>query len=100
MSENPTDSFLKMLSGKLNEKELQTRFEKLPSTLKTALRSVDSAKKVVDIGRKYALHVTLLYFIGNLFSNFSLIRVPPLIYCRHKIRQVVVICAMHIFIVY
>ncbi len=64
LSDNPTDSFLKMLSGKISEKELQSRFDKLPYTLKTALRSVDSAKKVVDIGRKYALHVDKLGELG------------------------------------
>ncbi|MEK7574802.1 MAG: hypothetical protein AAB511_01065 [Patescibacteria group bacterium] len=65
LSENPTDSFLKMLSGKLSEKELQTRFDKLPYALKTALRSVDSARVVVDIGRKYALHVDKLGELGE-----------------------------------
>ncbi|MBI2476328.1 MAG: hypothetical protein HYV67_03740 [Candidatus Taylorbacteria bacterium] len=64
MSEKPLDSFLKMLSDKLSERELQNRFDKLPYTLKTALRSVDSAKKVVDIGRKYALHVDQLGELG------------------------------------
>ena len=65
LSDNPTDSFLKMLSDKLSEKELQIRFDKLPYALKTALRSVDSAKKVVDIGRKYALHVDKLGELGT-----------------------------------
>jgi len=64
------DSFLKMLSGKLSEKELQTRFNKLPYTLKTALRNVDSAKRVVDIGRKYALHVDKL---GELAEETGLV---------------------------
>jgi hypothetical protein len=65
MSENPLGSFLKMLSSKLSEKELQARFDKLPYTLKNALRSVDSAKKVLDIGRKYALHVDKLGELGE-----------------------------------
>lgn len=65
MSDNPMNSFLKMLSSKLSEKELQTRFDKLPFTLKTALRSIDSARTVVDIGRKHALHVDKIGTLGE-----------------------------------
>lgn len=65
MSANPTDSFLKMLAGKLSEKELQMRFDRLPQALKSALRNVDSARVVVDIGRKYALHIDKLGELGE-----------------------------------
>ncbi|MES2087924.1 MAG: hypothetical protein V4467_02935 [Patescibacteria group bacterium] len=65
MSENQTESFLKMLAGKLDEKDLQSRFDKLPFALKTALRSMDSAKKVLDIGIKYGLHVDKLGVVAE-----------------------------------
>lgn len=64
MSDNPMESLMKMLDGKVSDKELQKRFEKLPESLRTALRSVDSAKKVLDIGRKYALHVDKIAELG------------------------------------
>ncbi len=64
MSDNPMESLMKMLDGKVNESELKKRFDKLPESLKTALKSVDSAKKVVDVGRKHALHVDKIGELG------------------------------------
>jgi hypothetical protein len=64
MSDQPLESLMKMLEGVVTEKALARQFEKLPYSLKNALRSVDSAKKVVDIGRKYAIHVDKLGDLG------------------------------------
>ncbi len=64
MSEKPIESLLRMLDGRVSEKEMVQQYEKLPLKLKEALRSVDSAKKVVDIGRKYALHVDKIGELG------------------------------------
>ncbi len=64
MSDTPIDSLMKMLEGRVTEKELSLHFEKLPGSLKNALGSIDSAKKVVDIGRKYGLHVDKLGELG------------------------------------
>ncbi len=64
LSLNPLQSLVQMLEGKVSQKDMVRQFEKLPLQLKTALRSVDSAKKVVDIGRKYALHMDKLGELG------------------------------------
>ena len=64
MAVNPLDSLMQMLEGKVSPKDLSRQFEKLPESLKNALGSVDSAKRVVDIGRKYALHMDKLGELG------------------------------------
>lgn len=64
MSKNPLESLLQMLEGKVSPNNLSRQLEKLPESLRQALSSVDSAKKVVDIGRKYALHMDKLGELG------------------------------------
>lgn len=65
-TENPLESLFKMVaSRKMSESELNVRFENLPDGLKNALLSVDSAKKIADIGRKYALHIDKLGELGS-----------------------------------
>ena len=64
MAINPLESLMQMLEGKVSQRDLSRQFEKLPDSLKNALGSVDSAKKVVDIGRKYALHMDKLGELG------------------------------------
>jgi hypothetical protein len=64
MSDNPIESLMRMLEGKVNQQELEKHYDKLPQSLKVALESVDSAKKVVDVGRKYGLHVDKLGELG------------------------------------
>ena len=64
MSANPIQSLMQMLEDRVTPKELARHLETLPPELKQALQSVDSAKKVVDIGRKYALHVDQIGELG------------------------------------
>lgn len=64
MSKNPLESLLQMLENKVTPNELSHQFERLPDGLKSVLGSVDSAKKVVDIGRKYSLHMDKLGELG------------------------------------
>lgn len=64
LADNPLASLMKMLSGKISEKELEHQFGKLPESLQAVISSIDSAKKVVDIGRKHAIHVDKLGELG------------------------------------
>ncbi|MSU55558.1 MAG: hypothetical protein EXS46_03425, partial [Candidatus Taylorbacteria bacterium] len=68
--ENSIESLMKMLRGSVSERELQTHLSKLPESLRVALESVDSAKKVVEIGQKYALHVDK---IGDLATETGMV---------------------------
>ncbi|MCR4311558.1 MAG: hypothetical protein NUV54_03285, partial [Candidatus Taylorbacteria bacterium] len=64
VSAHPLESLLRMLNNKVSDKELAKQFEKLPIKLKEALRSVDSARKIIDIGRKNGLHVDQIGELG------------------------------------